>query len=146
MPSHYPTDDSKIPDSPEELFEQLAEPTLRELFPTFDELRPVSQKLVRLLHTELTKGELNDGCFQGLVGLLLTLWRRFNGIAMERLDETIATEDDLEEDWITSATAFHRTDQFLAGMLILLETMPEDTPEDEDSIPMGTAYRINHQS
>jgi hypothetical protein len=117
----------QIPDTPEQLFEELAEPTLRELFPTYDQLEPRNQKLIRLLHTELTKGQLTDGTFQQFVGFIILLWRSFNAGAMQRNDARLASEDDIEEDWIIAATSFHRIDQFLTSLLALLETLP---PED----------------
>lgn len=129
MPAKYPTPSPamQIPDTPEQLFELLAEPTLRDLFPTFDELSSPNQKLVRLLHTELAKGTLSDGTFQEFLGFVLLLWRSFNAGAMARMDHDLETHDDIDADWIPAATAFHRMDQYLTSLLALLDAMP---PED----------------
>lgn len=134
----------QIPDSPEQLFEELAEPTLRELFPTFDKLEPRNQKLVRLLHTELAKGELSDGSFQQFVGFIVLLWRSFNAGAMQRNDARLAMETDIEEDWIEAATGLHRMDQFLTGLLAYLNAMP---PEDGGTggISGWSEYRLRPQ-
>jgi hypothetical protein len=122
-----------IPDTPEQLFEQLAEPTLHEVFPDYYELSPVAQKLVRLLHTELAKGTLTDGTLQEFVSFTLHLWRSFNAGAMQRMDEQLDTEPEIESDWIRASSAMHRMDQYLTGLLVSLGAMP---PEDPDN-PMS---------
>jgi hypothetical protein len=147
MHSKYPTPDHlgcpmRIPDTPEQLFEDLAEPTLRELFPAFDQLEPRNQKLVRLLHTELAKGQLSDGSFQQFVGFTVLLWRSFNAGAMQRNDYRLSTEADVEETWIQAASSFHRMDQFLTSILALLETMP---PEDAGTGGLSSEYRLRPQ-
>ena len=123
-----------IPNTPEGLFEALAEPTLRELYPRFDELEPRNQKMVRLVHTELTKGELSDATFQEFVGFTLVLWRSFNHAALREITNMIDTEDEIDTDWVESATHMSRMDQFLTGLLGVLETLPETAinPLDEE--------------
>lgn len=145
MPNDFRTrrprpDPVSVPDTPEQLFEQLAEPTLRELFPSFDELGPFNQKLVRLLHTELVKGALTDGTFQESLCFILMLWRSFNADAMNRNDERLEQESDIDELWIQAATEFHRMDQYLGSLLALLDTMP---PEDEGApLSSWSQYRL----
>jgi hypothetical protein len=120
-----------IPDTPEALFEQLAEPTLRQLFPHYDAMRPRNQKLVRLLHTELTKGQLTDAAFSELVGLMLVLWRNFNHAALVANQERLDSEDEIDTDWVDAASSLTRLDQYLAGLLAALHALPEfPTPED----------------
>lgn len=123
-----------IPDTPEALFEALAEPTLRELYPRFDELEPRNQKMVRLVHTELTKGELSDATFQEFVGFTLVLWRSFNHTALTATQHRIDTEDEIDTDWVDAACHMSRMDQFLTGLLGVLETLPETAfdPLDEE--------------
>jgi hypothetical protein len=124
-----------IPDTPEGLFEALAEPTLRELYPRFDELEPRNQKMVRLVHTELTKGELSDATFQEFVGFTLVLWRSFNHAALREITNMIDTEDEIDTDWVDSATHMSRMDQFLTGLLGVLETLPETAIDPLDEEP-----------
>lgn len=124
-----------IPDTPEGLFEALAEPTLRELYPRFDELEPRNQKMVRLVHTELTKGELSDATFQEFVGFTLVLWRSFNHTALREITNMIDTEDEIDTDWVDSATHMSRMDQFLTGLLGVLETLPETAIDPLDEEP-----------
>jgi hypothetical protein len=133
----------QIPDTPEQLFEELAEPTLRELFPTYDQLVPRNQKLIRLLHTELTKGTLSDATFQQFVGFIVLLWRSFNAGAMQRNDARLDEQDDIDGDWIEAARGHHRIDQFLTSLLVLLETMP---PEDGGAGGLSgwSEYRFRH--
>ena len=86
----------QIPDSPEALFEELADSSIRELYPRYDELEPRNQKLVRLLHTELTKGELCDRTFQQFVGFILVLWRSFNTSVLLHNAQLIDSEDEID--------------------------------------------------
>jgi hypothetical protein len=131
----------QIPDTPEALFEALSEPSLRELYPRFDELEPRNQKLVRLLHTELTKGALTDRTLQQFVGFVLVLWRSFNNSVMfanaVRLDE----EDDIDPEWLDTACHLARMDQYLLTLLNSLELLPGDDPS-TDKGPCDLQYLL----
>lgn len=131
MPSHLPM---QIPDTAEALFEALAEPGLRELYPRFEHLAPRKQKLIRLLHTELTKGELTDRTFQQLVGFVLVLWRTFNKAMLFKNALRIETEDEIDTEWVDSASHLARMDQFLISLLSQLDTLPGVDPDSEQSI------------
>ena len=113
-----------IPATPEALFEALAEPSLREVFPAFDRLKPRNQKLVKLLHTELTKGELTDHTLLEFVAFIAVLWRQFNGAALQSRQEQIEVEDEIDTDWVDAAVHLARMDQFLNALLRQLESMP----------------------
>jgi len=114
-----------IPNTPEALFEALAETSLLKMYPRFEELLPRNQKLVRLIHTELTKGELTDNTFKDFIGFTLVIWRSFNHAALLENQECIDTEDEIDTDWVDEAAQLARVDQFLNGMLGQLETLPE---------------------
>lgn len=131
MRNQYPTGAGlscgmTIPDTPEQLFEELGEPTLRELFPAFDALPSGAQKMVKLLHTELTKGALSDTVFHQLLTVTVETWRIFNHSAMHANDTRLLTEDDIDEDWILSADSLHRMDQFLLSVQAMLKTLPSE--------------------
>lgn len=113
-----------IPATPEALFEALAEPSLRDVFPSYDKLKPRNQKLVKLLHTELTKGELTDYAFLEFAAFIAVLWRQFNGAALAAREEQIETEDEIDTDWVNAAIHLSRMDQFLNALLKQLEAMP----------------------
>lgn len=132
----------QIPDSPEALFEALAEPSLRELYPRFDELEPRNQKLIRLLHTELTKGELSDRTFQQFVGFILVLWRSFNNSVLIANAIRIDTEDEIDTDWVDTASHLARMDQYLVGLLTTLEPLPGYDPDGEKG-PCDLHYLLN---
>lgn len=132
----------QIPDTPEALFEALAEPSLRELYPRFDHLAPRNQKLIRLLHTELTKGELSDRTFQQFVGFVLVLWRSFNNSVLINNAFRIETEDEIDTEWVDSASHLARMDQFLISLLSQLETLPGVDP-DSDKSPCDLQYLLN---
>lgn len=116
-----------IPDTPEQLFEELGESTLRALFPAFDALPPAAQKMIRLLHTELTKGALSDIVFHQLLQVTIDTWRAFNRTALQVNDHRLLTETDVDEDWILEADSLHRMDQYLVSLQAVLSTLP---PED----------------
>jgi hypothetical protein len=113
-----------IPATPEALFEALAEPSLREIFPSYDQLKPRNQKLVKLLHTELTKGELTDYAFLEFIAFIAVLWRQFNGAALAAREEQIETEYEIDTHWVNAAIHLARMDQFLNALLKQLEAMP----------------------
>jgi hypothetical protein len=113
-----------IPATPEALFEALAEPSLREVFPAYDKLKPRNQKMVKLLHTELTKGELSDAAFLEFTAFITVLWRQFNGAALAARQHQIETEDEIDTDWVDAAVHLARMDQFLNALLSQMESMP----------------------
>lgn len=147
MPLHYPMSINRqslgwdnrassmdIPATPEALFEALAEPSMRQLFPSFDTLKPRNQKLVRLLHTELTKGELSDASFMEFIGFILVLWRRFNDAAFRARQILIDTEDEIDTEWVESAIHLARVEQYLLNMLSALDQLPGNDADGCDQI------------
>lgn len=126
-----------IPDTPEALFEALAEPSIPEVYPFFETLTTSNQKLLRLLHTELTKGKLSDEAFQQMVGFLISVWRSFNQSALRNHASFLDHEDELALDEVGQHAQLARLDQSLLTLLALLETIPTEadaaSPEDEPS-------------
>jgi hypothetical protein len=114
----------QVPDTPEGLFEQLAESSLREVYPSYDVLKPRHQKLIRVLHTELTKGELSDMAFADMVCFILSLWRSFNSGAAEANRDRIEAEDEIDTEWITATDHYARLDQYLNTLLTLTRELP----------------------
>lgn len=114
----------QVPDTPEGLFEQLAESSLREVYPSYDTLKPRHQKLIRVLHTELTKGELTDMAFADMVCFILSLWRSFNSGAAEANQDRIEAEDEIDTEWIEATDHYARLDQYLRTLLTLTRELP----------------------
>ena len=131
----------QIPDSLEALFEALADSSIRDLYPRYDELEPRNQKLVRLLHTELTKGELCDRTFQQFVGFILVLWRSFNTSVLLHNAQLIDSEDEIDTEWVDAATHLARMDQYLLNLLVALESLPEGD-SDDDRDPTTLRYML----
>ena len=131
----------QIPDSPEALFEALADSSIRDLYPRYDELEPRNQKLVRLLHTELTKGELCDRTFQQFVGFVLVLWRSFNTSVLLNNAQLIDSEDEIDTEWVDAATHLARMDQYLLNLLVALEPLP-GLDSDDDRDPTTLRYLL----
>lgn len=121
-----------VPESPEALFEMLSEPSLRQVFPRYDELVPRNQKLIRLLHTELTKGELTDRTFTEFVGFVTVLWRSFNQSALQAKLDQFAEADEIDDEWINQLNHLSRTDQFLTGLVTYLDALPGLGDGEED--------------
>lgn len=132
----------QIPDTPEALFEALADSSLREMYPRYDELEPRNQKLIRLLHTELTKGELCDRTFQQFVGFVLVLWRSFNQSVLISNAVRIETEDEIDTEWVDAATHLARLDQYLISLLVALEALPGGD-EGGDRDPTKLSYLLS---
>lgn len=137
MHTDYPTQKRcrpmDIPSTPEQLFEQLAEPGLRELYPDFESLAPRARKILTLLHTELLKGELTDSVFMEIIGFTLSLWRQFNAAALAARQAQIEAEDEIDTDWVEAAFHLGRLDLFINTMINDLDMRPE-APEVGDSL------------
>lgn len=131
-----------VPESPEALFELLSEPSLRQVFPRYDLLVPRNQKLVRLLHTELTKGELSDRTFTEFVGFVTVLWRSFNSSALQNKLEQFEEADEIDDEWLAQLNHLSRTDQFLQGLINYLDSLPGLEDSDGDQSCDGR-YRLH---
>ena len=151
MPRHYPTPppppedgtlpwDMNVPHTPEQLFEQLAEPTLRACYPSFDSLPSTQQKLIRLLHTELIKGGLTDATFKSFSAFVLHLWRAFNFNSVEHFNTVFTEAEDLEEDWIHASNDCHRLHQALTSALAVVESIPVPPPSNDPLAPQPNQY------
>lgn len=114
----------QIPDTPEQLFENLSDESIREIFPNFDSLLPSQRKIVQIFHTELTKGQLCDKTFLQTIGLITYLWGGFNRIACVQLEELIESSFEIEEGWIHASTDYARINQFIESCLHLYEAAP----------------------
>lgn len=126
-----------VPDNPEALFECLAEPYLRQLFPEFDALKPINQKILRLINTEVTKGSLTDASFQEIVYLILSIWRAFNHAALIAYQQSIDTEDEIDTDWVDAALYLARMDEYLRACLAFIKRLPG---QDEGGVPPDSRY------
>jgi hypothetical protein len=115
-----------IPDTPEQLFEQLGDETIRELFPNFDSLSSTQRKIVQVFHTELTKGQLNDETFMETISLSTHLWGYFNRAAcLQLLDLVESNRDEVSIECVNSHTAAARVNQFIDACLNLYDAVPE---------------------
>ena len=131
-----------VPESPEALFELLSEPSLRQVFPRYDELVPRNQKLIRLLHTEMTKGELTDRTFTEFVGFVAVLWRSFNSSALQHKLDQFEQVDEVDDEWLGELDHLSRTDQFLQGLINYLNSLP-GLEESEGDQSCDGRYRLN---
>ena len=131
----------QIPDNPEALFDQLSDSSVREIFPNYDSLRPRHRKLVHLLHTELTKGELSDASFMDTIAFITVLWRCFNRTACLQMEQLIENNDELETQWINSALDYARVEQFIDSCMNLYDSAPDLTELDGES-----TYHLHRRS
>jgi len=114
-----------IPNTPEALFEHLSDSSVRDMFANYDQLKPRHRKLVHLLHTELTKGELSDAAFLDCIAFMTTLWRCFNNTASLQIERRIEDCDEIESAWIQSALEYAKVSQFILALLNLYDAAPD---------------------
>ena len=117
----------QIPDTPEQLFESLSDDTVRELFPNFDSLLPPQRKIVQIIHTELTKGQLSDQTFMQTIGLITHLWGCFNRTACIQIERLIESHDEIDPAWINASLDYARVNQFIDSCLNLYDSAPDFT-------------------
>ena len=136
-----------IPDTPEQLFEQLGDETIRELFPNFERLSPTQRKIVQVFHTELTKGQLNDETFMETISLSMHLWGYFNRAACLQLSDLVESttnhRNEVSIELITSHFDAARVKQFIDACLNLYDAAPECILHNEGG---STYYFSTHSS
>ena len=120
----------QIPDTPEQLFESLSDDTVHEIFPNFDSLLPTQRKIVQIIHTELTKGELSDRTFMETIGLITHLWACFNRTACLQMERLIESHDEIDPEWIQASLDYARVNQFIHACLNLFDAAPDMTELD----------------
>jgi hypothetical protein len=123
----------QIPHTPEALFEQISDSTVRDLFANYDDLKPRHRKLVHILHTELTKGELSDATFADCLVFITTLWRCFNNTAAAHINRLIEDSDEIDSEWILTALDYARLSQFINACLHLYDAAPDPTEDEDDT-------------
>jgi len=133
---------SDIPSTPEELFAHQAEPSLRQVFPAFDTLPVLQQRLLRILNVEIVAGRLSDSTLRDLTRFLLSTWRALNRSAMEHMDSAIEDAELLDDECIGVSQAMHRMDQHLVAMQGLLGVTPLDDGPDHPG-PKPTIYQLS---
>lgn len=122
-----------IPNTPEALFEHLSDSSVRDMFANYDQLEPRHRKLIHLLHTELTKGELSDAAFMDCIAFITTLWRCFNNTASVQIQRYIEDSDEIEPAWIQSALEYAKVSQFIFSLLNLYDAAPDLTELEGES-------------
>lgn len=124
----------QIPDTPEQFFEALADNSISEVFPQYDSLPVLYQKLLRIVHAELTKGELSDTMFRDMLLFITAVWRTLNNRALTQVRNNIEESEDIDTDWIDSYGHFRRMDNYHACVMSVVKTLPalstEDDPDD----------------
>lgn len=123
----------EIPDSPEQLLEALSEQSVRELFPSYDELQPRNQSLMKLIHRQLTSGDLTDAVFAEMVVLIFCVWRSFNLSALKSNHSKLDESEEIDETWIDTNEHLTRMDQFLLTSISSLNMMPSPPETDENN-------------
>lgn len=132
----------EIPDTPEELLENLGALPLQQLFPNIADLPPRARKLLRIIHQELASGDLTDQVFLEMTVLILIVWKSFNQLALSANLDQMDLEDELDDTWFTANSHLVRLDQYLSGILAAVEKHPEPPPHEDDQRPFSL-YVIN---
>lgn len=113
------------PQTPDELLDAVSNLTLRQFFPDFDELRPASKKLVRLVHEELVQGELSHRVFQNLIGMLLVLWDRSIRESQPSVLGAYSTPFGVRKEYLTEVYHYGKLLQYLETLKNTLAAMPD---------------------
>lgn len=135
--------DSSVPSTPDQLFDMVGEPTLRSIFPNYDRLPPLLQKLVRLVHTELVTGNLTDVDMKALCMLSLSIWRSLAVLQIDTLDDMLFGEPpDNEGATLTNYTDAIRLEQTLTSTIACLSVAPVTETQDDPMAPTPVSYRL----
>ncbi len=113
-----------IPDTPQALIEGSSEATLTILHKGFDTLEPRDQRLVRLVHAELLKGELSDTAFAQMLTTIVNTWRSLSSTALAASYDRVESEDEIDTDWIDAIAHFTRMDQYQNHLLTAIAENP----------------------
>lgn len=132
----------QIPDTPEQFFEALADNSISEVFPQYDRMPVLYQKLLRTIHAELTKGELSDAMFRDMLLFVTTVWLTLNNRALEQVRRTINESEDIDTDWIASYGHFGRMDNYLAVIMSVVKELPALSPENDADGPITGHYSL----
>lgn len=113
-----------IPDTPHALIEGSSEATLTILHKGYDALTSRDQRLVRLVHAELLKGELSDTAFAQMLTTIVNTWQALSSTALAATYERIESEDEIDTDWIDAIAHFTRMDQYQQHLLAAIGENP----------------------
>ena len=132
-----------IPDTPEELLANLGAMPLQRLFPNISELPVRARKLLRLIHQDLSSGDLTDQAFIEMTVLILIVWKSFNQSALSANIDRMEEEGEVDDLWIATNSHLIRMDQYLRSILAAVEQSPEPPTSDEDDESPYSSYVIN---
>lgn len=113
-----------IPDTPQALIESSSEATLTFLREDYDLLNPCEQRIVRLVHAELLKGDLTDDVFAQMLTTILLTWQTLTNRALEAAQHRVDTEPEIDTDWILAIVHFSRLDQYQCDLLRAIADHP----------------------
>jgi len=122
-----------VPNTPEALFEHLSNSSVRDMFANYDQLKPRHRKLIDVLHTELTKGELSDAAFMDCICFITVLWRCFNNTACIQINRLIDDNSEIDPAWIHQALEIAKVAQFVHTLLNAYDAAPDLTELADES-------------
>lgn len=129
-----------IPDTPQALLEAGSDAALTALHPSFTNLVPRDQRLVRLVQAELLRGELTDVAFASMVRTVLTVWHTLGTRALTSTWCELHASSEIDTDWVEAIAHLSRMDQFHETLRTALDLNPgEPYPGSEE--PLG-CYRL----
>ena len=132
----------QIPDTPEQFIETLGAQSIGQVFPQYEKLPIHYQKLLRIIHAELTKGQLNDQVLQGMLLCVLATWRDLNDRAVTQLRSIIQESEDVDTEWFDFYSHLGRIDNYLAILMSVVEKLPALTSEETPDHPITSHYRL----
>lgn len=132
----------QIPDTPEQFFEALADSSINEVFPQYEKLPLIFQKLLRIIHAELTKGELSDAMFRDMLLFITTVWRTLNTRATNHVRRLIDESDDIDTEWIDSFVHFARMDNYQDCLISVVKQLPALITDTNPDDPITGHYSL----
>lgn len=130
-----------LPETPEDLFEALADKTIHNVW-EYKELPPHCQKILKIIHTELTKGTLNDDLLRDTLLFLQGIWLDLNRRALNAYKVEYAVEDEIDSCWIDSYAHVSRMDVYLRTLMSVTSEMPALATDEAPFSPMTGSYKI----
>lgn len=113
-----------IPDTPEQLFEQLTDSSVQALYPNYKALKPRHRKLLHLLHCEMVKGEPGIPVIHDCLLFIAIFWDRMNEDALDICRKRILLFEDPDLEWVRQLEACTEVGQYLRSLLAVLGGFP----------------------
>jgi hypothetical protein len=119
------------PETPEELLERVSDCSIRDFYPEFDNLEPVAQRVIQLLHSQLIQGDLSYRSMQSLIGFMLVVWRDMTIAAHRSVEASLSNSYGIQMRLLGEIFHYGRMRQYIDMLFASLQEFPT-FPDTED--------------